>query len=137
MEIVIEFNDPDLYSDIRQCGREYCNIMNKLVETFNYNKNLINDIINERIEEDFILIFFTNNLIGNLIKEHYLIPNSGIVNIEDFTETSNIAKSVFSKEKIKIITNDEFKKILNYIDIGYCKYLVIDVTKNYFTSKIY
>ena len=31
MKIVIEFNDPDLYSDIRQCGKEYCNIMNKEV----------------------------------------------------------------------------------------------------------
>lgn len=137
MKIVIEFNNPDLSEDIRQCGREYCNIMNKVAETFNDNKNLINDIINEGIEEDFILIFFTNNLIGNLIKQHYLIPNSGIVNIEDFTETSNIAKSVFSKEKIKRMTNDEFKEIVNNIGVGYCKYLVIDVSNNHFISDVY
>lgn len=131
MKIIIEFNNPDLSEDIKQYSKEYCDMMNKLIETFNYNKNIINDIINEGIKEDFIIMYFTNNLIGNLI------PNSGIVNIKDFTEKSNIVKSVFSKEKIKRIINDEFKDNINNIGVGYCKYLVIDVNNNHFISEVY
>lgn len=137
MKIVIEFNNPDFWEEVKIAGKEYCIKMNKIIDIFKDKENVLKQIIDERISKNYLKIYITNNIIGGLIKQYDLRPNNDIINIEEFINIRDIVKDIISIEKIKIITNDEFKKILNYIDIGYCKYLVIDVTKNYFTSKIY
>lgn len=137
MKIVIEFSDPDFWEDVKIAGKEYCIKMNKIIDNFKDKENVLEQIIDGYIGKNYLNIYITNNIIGGLIKQYDLRPNNDIINIEEFTHIRDIIKNIISVEKIKMFTDDEFKKIQAYIDVGGCKYLVININNNKFTSEIY
>lgn len=64
MKIVIEFNNPDFWEEVKIAGKEYCIKMNKIIDIFKNKENVLKQIIDEHISKNYLKIYITNNIIG-------------------------------------------------------------------------
>ena len=138
MKVIIKYIDTDYAINFSNIGENYCNEANEDIE---YCKsNIIDDIddikrsINNNIDPMYIKAYFINGVTGDIIKQYQSIKDRyAIINNNDFERIKRIVENMVSS--LEIVTDEYFE--LNKDKICECDTLVIDITNNKFTYKIY
>ena len=138
MKIIIKYINSDYTIDFSTIGEDYCNEAN---EDIDYCKNNVDDSvdairrsINNNIDPMYIKACFINGVIGEVIKQYQSIKDRyAIIDNNDFERIKRIVENMVSS--LEIVTDEYFE--LNKDKICECDTLVIDITNNKFTYKIY